>query len=257
MPLFELQRITKSFGGLQAVSNFDMSIEKGEIVGLIGPNGAGKTTVFNMISGVFRPDRGKVLFKGEDITGLKSHSVVKKGLARTFQVTTLFSDMTVLENILVGFHLKSSEGYWGAIFNTASARNNQRQLLESAEAIADFVDLGERKFELAKNLAHGHQRALEVAIALAASPELLLLDEPVTGMNLEEAVQMMNKINEIRDRGITMLLVEHDMKVIMGICDRIYVLNFGEKLTEGTPEEVCRNREVITAYLGEDYAARY
>lgn len=257
MPLLELQKLTKSFGGLTAVKDLDMSIEQGEIVGLIGPNGAGKTTVFNMISGVFRPNGGKVLLKGEDITGLKPHSVVKKGLSRTFQVTTLFSDMTVLENILLGFHLKSSRGYWGAIFNTASTRNNQRQLLESAEELADFMELGDRKFELAKSLPHGHQRALEVAITLAASPELLLLDEPVTGMNLEETKQMMDKISETRDRGVTMLLVEHDMRVIMGICDRIYVLNFGEKIAEGTPKEVCRNKEVITAYLGEEYAARY
>lgn len=256
MPLLELQKLTKCFGGLTAVSELDLSIEKGEIVGLIGPNGAGKTTVFNTISGVFRPTRGKVLFKDRDITGLKPHSVVRRSLVRTFQLTTLFGDMTVLENILLGFHLTSGVGFWGGLFNTVSTRSRQKQLLKGAAELADFMGLGGKQHELAKNLPHGHQRVLEMAIALAASPELLLLDEPVTGMNAEEANEMMNKISDTRDRGITILLVEHDMRVVMDICDRICVLNFGKKIAEGSPKEICENKEVIAAYLGTEYAAR-
>lgn len=256
MPLLELQKLTKCFGGLTAVNELDLSIEKGEIVGLIGPNGAGKTTVFNTISGVFRPTRGRVLFKGEDITGLKPHSVVIRGLVRTFQLTTLFGDMTILENILLGFHLKSGLGFWGALFNTMSTRSKQEQLLKEATEIADFMGLGERQHGLAKNVPHGHQRMLQMAIGLAASPELLMLDEPVTGMNFEETNEMMNKIGSIRDRGIAILLVEHDMRVVMDICDRICVLNFGEKIAEGSPKEICENTEVIKAYLGTKYATR-
>jgi len=255
MPLLELQKLTKSFGGLTAVNELDLSIERGEIVGLIGPNGAGKTTVFNTISGVFRPTKGKVLFKDKDITGLKPHAVVKKGLVRTFQLTTLFGDMTVLQNILVGFHLASGMGFWAALFNTASARSGQERLLRKAAELANFMGLGQTQYELARNLPHGHQRALEMAIALAASPELLLLDEPVTGMNAEEIEQMMNRINDTRNQGITILLVEHDMRVVMDICDRICVLNFGGKIAEGSPKEVCENKEVVAAYLGTEYAA--
>jgi branched-chain amino acid transport system ATP-binding protein len=254
MPLLELQKLTKSFGGLTAVNELDLSIEKGEIAGLIGPNGAGKTTVFNTISGVFHPTRGKVLFKDEDITGLKPHSVARRGLVRTFQLTTLFSDMTVLDNILLGFHLTSGIRFWATLFNTASTRGRQEQLLETATELADFMGLRERRYELAKNLPHGHQRALEMAIALAVSPELLMLDEPVTGMSAEEVKEIMNKIRSIRDRGITILLVEHDMRVVMDICDRICVLNFGKKIAEGSPKEVCDNKEVIAAYLGTEYA---
>lgn len=256
MSLLKLQNLTKSFGGLTAVNELDMHVNRGEIVGLIGPNGAGKTTVFNMVSGVFHPTRGQVLFKDEVISGLMPHSVAKKGIVRTFQLTMLFGNMTVLENILLGFHLKSHIGYLGALFNTVSTRVMHQKLLTEAREIANFTGLGQKQQELAKNLPHGYQRALEIAIALAASPELMLLDEPVTGMNPEETFEMMHKIKEIRDRGITILLVEHDMRVVMGICDRICVLNFGKKIAEGSPKEICENQEVITAYLGEAYATR-
>ena len=256
MPLLELQKLTKCFGGLTAVNELDLSIDKGEIVGLIGPNGAGKTTVFNTISGVFRPTGGRVLFGGRDITGLKPHSVVKRGLIRTFQLTTLFGDMTVLDNILLGCHLTAGIRFWAALCNTGATKMRAQQLLEKAAELADFMGLGERQHELAKNLPHGHQRALEVGIALAASPELLLLDEPVTGMNAEETGQMMHQISSIRDRGIAIVLVEHDMRVVMDICNRIYVLNFGRKIAEGSPQEICQNNKVIEAYLGTRYAAR-
>jgi len=256
MALLELKNLTKSFGGLTAVNELNIYVNEGEIVGLIGPNGAGKTTVFNMISGVFHPTRGQVLFNNKTIGGLMPHSIAKKGLARTFQLTTLFANMTVLENILLGFHLKSHIGYFGALFNTASRRSIEQRLLVEAKEIANFVGLELKQQELAKNLPHGSQRALEIAIALAVNPKLLLLDEPVTGMNPEETLEMMQKIKEIRGKGMTILLVEHDMKVVMGICDRIYVINFGKKIAEGSPKEICENHDVIKAYLGEAYAAR-
>lgn len=255
MALLELQKISKSFGGLKAVNELDLSIDRGEIVGLIGPNGAGKTTVFNMISGVFKPTMGKVLFKHDDITGLKPHCLVNKGLARTFQLTTLFSNLTVLENILLGFHLKSQIGYRRAIFDIGSNRVQSR-LLDDAVGLADFMGIGKKRNELAKNLSHGHCRVLEVAIALATGPELLLLDEPVTGMSAIESTEMMNKIREINKKGIAILLVEHHMKVVMDVCERICVLDFGIKIGEGSPNEICNNQRVIKAYLGEMYAIR-
>ncbi len=251
MSLLKLEKLTKSFGGLVAVNELDMSIEPGEIVGLIGPNGAGKTTVYNMVSGEFRPSSGKVIFKDENISRLAPHSVVKKGLARTFQQTTLFANMPVLQNILLGFHMKSKVSYMGALFSTPSTRSTEKKLLDEAREIAKFIGLGGRQYELARNLPHGPQRALEIAIALAAEPELLLLDEPTTGMNVEETSEMMRRIKQIRDRGITILLVEHDMKVVMGICDRICVLCFGKKIAEGSPKEIQSNQEVIKAYLGD------
>jgi len=256
MALLELQKLTKTFGGLIAVNELDMDVDRGEIVGLIGPNGAGKTTVYNMVSGAFRPTRGRIIFKGENIAGLAPHTVVSKGLARTFQQTTLWSRMPVLQNIMLGFHLKSRVSYLGALFNTPSRRRTEQKLLGEAREIANFIGLGQRQYELARNLPHGPQRALEIAIALAASPELLLLDEPTTGMNVEETSEMMRRIKEIRDRGITILLVEHDMKVVMGICDRICVLNFGKKIAEGSPKEIQENQEVIKAYLGDAHVTR-
>jgi branched-chain amino acid transport system ATP-binding protein len=257
MPLLEVEGLTKRFGGLIAVNDLDLSVEKGEIVGLIGPNGAGKTTVFNMIMGTYPPNKGKVIFKGKDITGQKSHSIVSHGLVRSFQRTILFSEMTVLQNILLGFHLISEIHFWDSLFNASSARNRQKQLLEKAGEIADFMGLGHCKDQVAVNLPHGHQRMLGVAIALATNPELILMDEPVTGMNTEETDSMVNKIREIRNKGITTLVVEHDMRLVMNISDRLCVLNFGSKIAEGPPSEICKNREVIAAYLGSEYASEY
>jgi branched-chain amino acid transport system ATP-binding protein len=255
MPLLEVKGLTKHFGGLVAVNGLDLSIEKGEIVGLIGPNGAGKTTVFNMIMGTYSPNKGKVLFKGKDITGQKSNSIVSYGLVRSFQRTILFSEMTVLQNILLGFHLISEIRFWDCLFNIRSTRNRQKQLFEKAVEIADFMGLGHSKDQLAKNLPHGHQRMLGVAIALATNPELILMDEPVTGMNTGETDNMMNKIKEICNKGVTSLVVEHDMRLVMNICDRLCVLNFGSKIAEGPPSEICKNKEVIAAYLGSEYAS--
>jgi len=255
MPLLEVKGLTKHFGGLIAVNGLDLSVEKGEIIGLIGPNGAGKTTVFNMIMGTYSPTKGKVIFKGKDITGQKSHSIVSYGLVRSFQRTILFSEMTVLQNILLGFHLISEIRFWDSLLNTRSTRNKQKQLFEKAAEIADFMGLGRSKDQLAKNLPHGHQRMLGVAIALATNPELILMDEPVTGMNTEETDNMMNKIKKICNKGVTTLVVEHDMRLVMNICDRLCVLNFGSKIAEGAPSEICKNKEVIAAYLGSEYAS--
>jgi branched-chain amino acid transport system ATP-binding protein len=255
MPLLEVKGLTKHFGGLTAVNTLDLFVEEGEIIGLIGPNGAGKTTVFNMVMGTYSPSAGQVIFSGKDITGQRSYVIVRHGLARSFQRTVLFSEMTVLQNILLGFHLVSETRFWNSLFNSRSAQRKKTQLLEEAAEIADFMGLGQSKDQLAGNLPHGHQRMLGVAIALATNPELILMDEPVTGMNPEETDRMMNKIREIRDQGVTLLVVEHDMRLVMNICDRLYVLNFGSKIAEGPPSEISKNGEVIAAYLGSDYAS--
>ena len=255
MPLLEVKRLTKCFGGLTAVNSLDLSVEKGEITGLIGPNGAGKTTVFNMVMGTYSPNAGKVIFSGKDVTGQKSHVIVRQGVVRSFQRTVLFSEMTVLQNILIGFHLVSETRFWNSLFNGRSVQEKKTQLLEKAAEIADFMGLGQSKEQLARNLPHGHQRMLGVAIALATHPELILMDEPVTGMNPEETDRMMNKIREIRDKGVTILVVEHDMRLVMNLCDRLCVLNFGSKIAEGPPSEISRNKEVIAAYLGSEYAS--
>jgi branched-chain amino acid transport system ATP-binding protein len=256
MVLLDIRKLTKSFGGLTAVNQLDLSVEKGDIVGLIGPNGAGKTTVFNTISGIFRPTSGKVVFKGQNITGLSPHAVAKKGLVRTFQVTNIFSDLTVLDNIRLGSHIHAQIGFLADLLDLPSKQKKEKALLEKASEIADFVGLGDRLDESGKNLSHGHQRALELAIALASNPELLLLDEPVAGMSVEETEVMMNNVRRAREKGISILLVEHDMKMIMGLCDKVCVLNFGKKLAEGTPAQICSNPEVIAAYLGSEYVMK-
>jgi len=251
MALLELKGLTKYFGGLTAVSELDFSVEDGEIVGLIGPNGAGKTTVFNLISGVFAPTDGEIHFRGEDITGLRPDQVAKKGLARTFQSTILFELFPSVINVVVGAHLHAGMNFFGTLFNTRRTRHKDQETLARVMDIINLLELGDWAMVPAHDLPHGHQRALGVAIALATEPKLLLLDEPVTGMNPEETGHMMGLIKKIRDeRDLTIVLVEHDMRAVMGLCDRISVLSFGKKLAEGTPEEIQNNKEVIEAYLG-------
>ena len=253
MVLLELKGLTKYFGGLAAVNDLDFSVDEGEIVGLIGPNGAGKTTVFNLISGVFASTDGEIHFRGEEITGLRPDQVAKKGLARTFQSTILFELFPSVMNVVVGTHLHAGINFFGTLFNTRRTRNKEQETLAKVMDIINFLELGDWAQVPAQDLPHGHQRALGVAIALATEPKLLLLDEPVTGMNPEETIHMMGLIKKIRDeRNLTIVLVEHDMKAVMGLCDRISVLSFGKKLTEGTPEEIQNDKAVIEAYLGVD-----
>jgi branched-chain amino acid transport system ATP-binding protein len=252
--LLETKGLTKFFGGLSAVFELDMAVQEGEIVGLIGPNGAGKTTVFNLITGFLRPSKGKIIFDGKVITGTRPHLIAGMGIGRTFQLAYLFPDFTVLENIVASFHLHPKPGLWEALFNTSSNRKKEAYILSQAGEILRFVGLEEVKDTLGRNLPHGYQKLLTMARALAIKPKLLLLDEPVAGMSLEESNFAMSVIEKIRSQGITILLVEHNMR-IMNLCDRVFVINFGNKIAEGSMEEVRQNKDVIQAYFGTEYVA--
>jgi branched-chain amino acid transport system ATP-binding protein len=249
--LLETRGLTRFFGGLAAVSDVELSVDKGEIVGLIGPNGAGKTTCFNLLSGFLRPTKGSIVFDGENIEGLKPHQIAARGLVRTFQLTTLFQEMTALENVLLGLHLHSGKSPRHVLF---SRRDFPPDEIARGREVLDFTGLAPHADQLTRNLPHGHQRVLGIAMALAAQPRLLMLDEPVTGMNLDESGRVMDLVKTIRSRGTTILLVEHNMKAVMGTCERVVVLNFGRKLAEGTPAQVSTHPEVIQAYLGADVA---
>jgi len=256
MALLELKGLTKRFGGLCAVDELDMQVEEGRIAGLIGPNGAGKTTIFNLISGVFHPTKGDIYFNGHRITHLKPHAVAERGLVRTFQSSSLFMEKTALDNVIIGCHMKAGTNFLGAVFDTPRTRRANRNVQEKAREITALMGLTDFADVAARDLPHGHQRALGVAIALAAEPRMLLLDEPMTGMNANETLHMMQLIRQMqRERKVTVLLVEHDMKAVMGLCSPITVVSFGKKIAEGTPEEIQTNAEVIQAYLGVENAA--
>ena len=248
--MLEIEGLTKYFGGLAAVSGLDMSVNSGDIIGLIGPNGAGKTTVFNLITGFLHPTKGRVIFEGKDVTAKKPHSIADKGMVRTFQATNIFPDFTVLENIVLACHLKPKVGFWETVLHTRSSRRKEEDILSRAQTILELVGMEAMADIAARTLAHGHKRMLGIAIALAAEPKLLLLDEPSSGMNAEEVSETMRVINRLWQSGITILLIEHNMRAAMSLCQRIVVLNFGRKIAEGTPEEISRNKDVIQAYLG-------
>ena len=252
--LLEVRELTKFFGGLAAVLDLDMHIDTGEIVGLIGPNGAGKTTFFNLITGVIRASKGKVIFEGEEISGKRPHQVAELGIARTFQLNPLFGDFTVLQNVSASFHLHPRSRLWDIYLNTAVYRRNEAYILEHALEILHLVGLENVKDELAKNLPHGYQKMLGIARALAIRPRLLLLDEPIAGMSSDEIDGILTAIQKIHQQGVTLLVVEHNMR-ILDLCDRVVVISFGRKIAEGSPEEVRKNKEVIEAYFGDAYVA--
>lgn len=250
-PLLKVEHLEKSFGGLRAVNNVNLNLYPGSLSGLIGPNGAGKTTVFNLITGVYFPTGGNIIFNGQDIGGLAPHIINQMGIARTFQNIRLFPSLTVLENVCIAYHSHAGYSMQDAVLRNGHFRVKEKELMEKAQDFLAIFRLQDRQEEIARNLPYGEQRRLEIARALAANPKLLLLDEPAAGMNPNESMALMELIHFIRDRfKLTILLIEHQMRVVMGVCEQITVMDFGEVIAFGKPQEIQSNPRVVEAYLG-------
>jgi branched-chain amino acid transport system ATP-binding protein len=255
MALLEVSGLTKLFGGLMAVSELDFDIQPGELLSMIGPNGAGKTTLFNLLTGFYKPTSGTITFNGMNITGCKPYQVTRHGIGRTFQLTSIFKQSTVLENVMIGESLHAAVGVWGSVLRTPATRREEQRIREKAREILSFVGLGDKENRIAGGLTEEAQKRLSISMALATEPKLLLLDEPTGGVNLEEISGLIELVGRIRKSGTSICLIEHKMRMVMSISDRIVVLNYGKKIAEGTPKEVANNSEVIRAYLGARYAA--
>jgi branched-chain amino acid transport system ATP-binding protein len=250
--MLNVENVTMRFGGLAAVNNVSLNVESNKISGLIGPNGAGKTTFFNLISGVCKPNEGTITFNGERIDGKRCYQINEAGIARTYQVINLFRKMEVIENVMVGMHSRLNAGYFSSLFRTKAQRKEEQEALDRAYEWLDFVKMKDKAHDEAGSLAYGEQRLLEIVRALASNPKLLLLDEPAAGMNNFEKVQLDILLKKILKKNVTILIIEHDMKLMMGIAEQIFVLNYGKKLAEGSPEIIQKNPDVINAYLGGD-----